>query len=113
MDLDRLIERIQSEIQSKRIGQDFDSASLKNKKHWNAFATPFFVRAARVEARLARGADDGDGWHARAVAHASDALACHRCGARTATMPQLKEHVARCARPVPPELLGDGSEAAG
>ena len=26
MDLDRLIERIQSEIQSKRIGQDFDSA---------------------------------------------------------------------------------------
>ena len=25
------------------ISQDFDSPSLKNKKHWNSFTTPYFV----------------------------------------------------------------------
>ena len=33
---------------------DHDSEALKHKKHWNSFATPFFVPPGRVAAALAR-----------------------------------------------------------
>ena len=97
------------------ISMDLDAPALKHRKHWNSFATPFFVRAAHVERRLAvreaggARADDG-AWHARALAHEDAALACHRCGAAQPSMPKLKEHVHRCNCPIPPALLGDGSE---
>ena len=32
--------------------QDFDSAGLKNKKHWNSFTTPFFIELHTVIAQL-------------------------------------------------------------
>jgi len=37
------------------VSQDFDSTCLKNKKHWNSFATDFFVTVDTVRAELAAG----------------------------------------------------------
>ena len=34
------------------ISQDFDSPSLKNKKHWNSFTSSFFIPADEVIFRL-------------------------------------------------------------
>ena len=34
------------------VSQDLSSVHLKHKKHWNSFASPFFVDTAAVEAQL-------------------------------------------------------------
>lgn len=37
------------------VSSDLDSPALKNKKHWNSFATPFFVSPARLRTMLLQG----------------------------------------------------------
>lgn len=75
------------------ISQDFDSPSLKTKKHWNSFTTAYFVDSSKlienirengrftlVEPRIAE------------VLLKKD-LKCHRCDYKPSTIPKLKEHL--------------------
>lgn len=83
------------------ISQDFDSACLKHKKHWNSFTHPsFFLDAAWALAELRQA---GRLRYSLAEAEAAEkaSLQCHRCGASLASMPALKAHIARCTAPLP------------
>lgn len=75
------------------ISKDFDSESLKTKKHFNSFNTSFFIEAARLRTEL-----DEDGL----VAQLNDEevkrllgqdMEC--CGKRFSNVPKLKEHIHR------------------
>lgn len=37
------------------VSSDLESPALKNKKHWNSFATPFFVSPSRLRTMLLQG----------------------------------------------------------
>lgn len=77
------------------VSDDFHSDCLKNKKHWNSFATPFFLPLDSVVAKLeAGGKVEVD--RAAAEALLKQDLRCHRCGAPQRTMPALKAHIASC-----------------
>jgi len=77
------------------ISQDFDSPSLKTKKHWNSFTTPFFLDATQVETALQeQGRVVVDRVNAEALL--KQALRCHGCGAEQKNMPTLKQHLTRC-----------------
>ncbi|CAM9441380.1 unnamed protein product [Phaeothamnion confervicola] len=86
------------------VSQDLDSPSLKNKKHWNTFSTPFFLEADAVEAVLAgpTGAVAVDERRCRQMK--AQPLRCFRCRAAQRNMPALKEHNLRCKAPVPEHL---------
>ena len=69
--------------------QDFDSPSLKTKRHYNSFATGFFLRLGSVRAALEA--------HGRCDVASEELLSaelrCHRCGAPQRNMPALKAHL--------------------
>lgn len=72
------------------ITQDFDSESLKNKKHWNSFNTEWFVPIDKVESDLLE--------HGLVlIPDLTDCLKrplkCHRCGEEFRFLPRLKEHL--------------------
>ncbi|OQR67476.1 aprataxin-like [Tropilaelaps mercedesae] len=75
------------------ISQDFNSPSLKTKKHWNSFTTDFFVDSAKlVKAIRENGSFPGVERRIADELLKKD-LKCHRCGNKPKTMPQLKEHL--------------------
>lgn len=77
------------------ISQDFDSPSLKTKKHWNSFTTPFFLDATQVETALQeQGRVVVD--QANAETMLKGVLRCHGCGAEQKNMPTLKQHLTHC-----------------
>ncbi|KNC56373.1 aprataxin [Thecamonas trahens ATCC 50062] len=80
------------------ISRDYDSVSLKNKKHWNSFTSRFFVPAsdmvARFEAGLGWRLSESEKAEYRALLKAP--LACHLCGQESRNMPQLKAHIRAC-----------------
>jgi diadenosine tetraphosphate (Ap4A) HIT family hydrolase len=77
------------------ISQDFDSPSLKTKKHWNSFTTPFFLDTTQVETALQeQGRVVVDRVNAEALLKRP--LRCHGCGAEQKNMPTLKQHLTRC-----------------
>lgn len=75
------------------ISQDFDSACLKNKKHWNSFATDFFVppeewiEQLRADGRLVV---DKHAQEAKLKAQ----MLCPVSGKVLKDMPTLKDHLA-------------------
>ncbi|OWA54863.1 putative Aprataxin [Hypsibius exemplaris] len=74
------------------ISQDFDSACLKHKKHWNSFTTPFFMDAEKVLTTLKeKGKVALD--KSRAEELLKDPLRCHVCKESLATIPKLKDHI--------------------
>lgn len=77
------------------ISQDFDSQSLRNKKHWNSFTTEFFLDADVVIERLK---SDGhlsiDTKHFEALLKQD--LSCPLCKTVCANLPKMKEHFKRC-----------------
>lgn len=76
--------------------QDLDSPALKNKKHWNSFASAFFLPVADVVAQLE--ARDSVNLQPEAAEELlKQDLRCHGCGKPQATMPQLKGHIVGCA----------------
>ncbi|KAJ3187763.1 hypothetical protein HDU85_006156 [Gaertneriomyces sp. JEL0708] len=77
------------------ISQDFQSPSLKNKKHWNSFNTEFFRDFEDVRSRLT---NTGKVVYDEAEYEAllKEPLRCHRCRAVCSNMPKLKEHIAVC-----------------
>lgn len=75
------------------VSQDFDSPCLKNKKHWNSFTTPFFIKAEKVIAILReKGVVDLDvkGVYEPLL---KVPLKCHVCKSKMKNMPKLKEHI--------------------
>ena len=90
-----------SQLHLHVISQDFHSAALKNKKHWNSFTSSFFVPVQHAIARLERGESVAfDLAAAKALTKAP--LCCHRCGADMKNMPTLKAHILTCDAPVAP-----------
>lgn len=77
------------------ISQDLLGTSLKTKKHYNSFKSPFFVDAEEVLEALGKG-DEGT-TQLLPLAEAERALAapleCHRCRARMRNMPTLRAHL--------------------
>lgn len=75
--------------------QDFDSAGLKNKKHWNSFTTPFFIELRDVFSELQLKSQlDIDVNKAEAMLKQD--LHCHRCHRTFKNLPHLKAHLAGC-----------------
>ena len=84
------------------ISQDFDSTSLKNKKHWNSFTTPFFRDSVDVIEEIEQ--------HGSATANSDEKilameLRCHRCMSAHPNIPKLKSHIANCKSSFPSHLL--------
>lgn len=85
-----------TQIHMHVISNDFDSISLKNKKHWNSFQPPFFISSSSAIEKLA---SDGEIVFNKAQydPYLDKALACHRCGTVQANLPSLKIHIASCS----------------
>uniref|UniRef100_A0A453IAV5 Macro domain-containing protein n=1 Tax=Aegilops tauschii subsp. strangulata TaxID=200361 RepID=A0A453IAV5_AEGTS len=84
------------------ISQDFNSPSLKNKKHWNSFTSAFFLDSVDVM-------DEVD-QHGSATINPDEKLLamelrCHRCRSAHPNIPKLKSHIAACKSPFPSHLL--------
>ena len=87
------------------ISQDFDSAHLKNKKHWNSFNTLFFRDSADAIKEIEK--------HGVATVIEDESLLkmelrCHRCRSAHPNIPRLKSHIANCKAPLPTHLLHNG-----
>ncbi|XP_063739506.1 aprataxin isoform X2 [Eleginops maclovinus] len=73
------------------ISQDFDSACLKNKKHWNSFTTDYFMDSEDVIQMLET--------NGRVTVKQGTSellklpLCCHICRKELPTIPALKEHL--------------------
>ncbi|CAM9712328.1 unnamed protein product [Scytosiphon promiscuus] len=88
------------------ISQDFDSARMTKRKHWNGFTTgkctgiDFFLDHSWVEARLEQlgslALDRG-----RLKALEDTPLRCFRCEQNMVNMTKLKEHNLNCSAPSP------------
>jgi aprataxin len=81
------------------ISTDYDSACLKNAKHWHSFTSAFFMDAVAVRDRLAH---TGSLQHTPAEREEFEhllkrPLRCHRCGMTLSTLPSLREHVRTCS----------------
>lgn len=76
------------------ISQEFDSACLKKKKHWNSFTTDFFVPAEKALAMIKSG--ELGKLEAKADALLATELRCHKCKQTLPNMPGLKEHISTC-----------------
>ncbi len=77
------------------ISGDLASECLKTKKHWNSFASDYFLDAQRVEDWLRQGrAVDSQLPPEREVKNWLNApLRCHHCRAEMKTIPALKQHL--------------------
>lgn len=74
------------------ISQDFDSACLKTKKHWNSFTSEFFKDAKDIIRILeTNGKIDLDKEKYEALLKLP--LKCHVCHAELPNMPKLKAHI--------------------
>eukprot|EP01134_Creolimax_fragrantissima_P001180 CFRG1180T1 len=74
------------------ISQDFVSAALKNKKHWNSFTTDYFVDSDKVLHTLQT---TGEVKYnvARMEVLLKNELRCHLCSQPQKNMPSLKAHI--------------------
>jgi len=81
------------------ISADFDSPSLKNKKHWNSFQPPFFLDSQHLIQIIQR-----DGRVTVDKTETADwlkaPLKSHRTGEVFKNIPALKQHLAKCTDPV-------------
>ncbi|KAH7429404.1 hypothetical protein KP509_09G046400 [Ceratopteris richardii] len=88
------------------ISQDFDSPSLKNKKHWNSFTTSFFRDSkATIEELETTGRVQlyGDEHSIQNLE-----LRCHRCQSTQGNIARLKQHIRMCKAPFPSDLVHKG-----
>lgn len=84
-----------SQIHIHVISDDFDSPSLKNKKHWNSFQPPFFIPVPSILDTLRKGEKisfNKDHYDK----YLEQPLRCHRCNATMSNLPSLKTHIASC-----------------
>ncbi|CAM9128689.1 unnamed protein product [Hapterophycus canaliculatus] len=85
------------------ISQDFSSARMTKRKHWNSFTTGkhFFLEHSWVEARLEELGSLNLDKDSRLKALEETPLRCFRCGQKMVNMTKLKEHNLTCAAPSP------------
>mmetsp|Transcript_11353 Transcript_11353/g.15108 ORF Transcript_11353/g.15108 Transcript_11353/m.15108 type:complete len:248 (-) Transcript_11353:76-819(-) len=77
------------------ISDDLQSDKLKNKKHWNSFATPFLVPPADVIEQLNQnGKIVFDSAKYNAIL--KQQMKCHHCGMTLVNIPKLKMHQPLC-----------------
>lgn len=84
------------------ISQDFNSASLKNKKHWNSFTTSFFRDSVDVIEEIEQNGSTTTSSDEKVLAME---LRCHRCRSAHPNIPKLKSHIAICKSSFPSRLL--------
>ncbi|XP_040378493.1 transcription factor bHLH140 [Oryza brachyantha] len=84
------------------ISQDFNSSSLKNKKHWNSFTTTFFLDSVDVIEEINQHGSANISSDDRVLAME---LRCHRCRSAHPNIPKLKSHIANCKSSFPYHLL--------
>ncbi|KAH7429064.1 hypothetical protein KP509_09G029000 [Ceratopteris richardii] len=88
------------------MSQDFDSPSLKNKKHWNSFTSTFFRDSKGVIEEIEKMG------RVQPVDDESSLLTmelrCHRCRSVQPNIPRLKKHIHTCQQPFPAGLLQKG-----
>ncbi|XP_038051121.1 aprataxin-like [Patiria miniata] len=81
-----------SHLHLHAISQDFDSPSLKTKKHWNSFTSAYFVDSKEVMDQLEKeGKVDTSAKNPEAQLKLP--LRCHVCKKELTNMPKLKEHI--------------------
>ncbi|DBB01055.1 TPA: hypothetical protein ACH3X1_000955 [Trebouxia sp. C0004] len=84
-----------SQLHMHVISQDFSSASLKNKKHWNSFTTEFFIKASHAATQLqSKGCLEIDRGQAERML--KNDLLCHICHKSVKNVPALKTHIQAC-----------------
>lgn len=81
------------------ISMDLTSDRLKNKKHYNSFATNFFLPLPSVVEDIKRHGQVTINQNvAQLELMESSALKCLWCAAPQTSMPELKAHIAKCPR---------------
>lgn len=75
------------------ISTDFNSPSLKTKKHWNSFTTEYFIPHEELVRRI-----EVDGKISKldatvAARLLNSPLKCHRCNTTPKSIPDLKSHL--------------------
>ena len=88
------------------ISQDFNSPSMKNKKHWNSFTTTFFRDSKGVIEELKSSGSVKPGGDEDSLLVSE--LRCHRCRCVQPNVPKLKQHIMSCQHPFPQELIDKG-----
>lgn len=78
------------------VSDDFDSPSLKHKKHWNSFTSDYFVPIGLVESWLSSGKTADSQLHSVDEFNAmlTLLLKCNHCKAEMKNIPTLKKHIA-------------------
>ncbi|EOD28520.1 aprataxin [Emiliania huxleyi CCMP1516] len=77
------------------LSSDLDSDALKNKKHFNSFATSFLFHPASVAAQIESSGKVLSRGHAAEEAALKQDMRCPVTGAPLKNMPAVKAHVAR------------------
>lgn len=79
------------------VSTDFESVSLKTKRHWNSFALPgFFLGVDEVEASLMAGRRLEYDVETKERLVQGPLAPCFKCGKVLVNMPDLKEHLKVC-----------------
>ncbi|GAA0172342.1 damaged DNA-binding protein [Lithospermum erythrorhizon] len=87
------------------ISQDFSSKHLKNKKHWNAFYTPFFRDSVDGMEEVSK---NGKPALVDDESFLKKELRCHRCRSAHPKIPRLKSHITSCPASFPSALQQNG-----
>lgn len=74
------------------ISDDFNSPSLKTKKHWNSFTTDYFIPSELIISELEAGEIKLMS-NIRAKELLNTNLKCHKCSYLPKNMPDLKNHI--------------------
>lgn len=86
-----------SQIHLHVLSGDLQSDYIKNKKHYNSFATKFFVPAVDfIEKLKEEGKVEFDKNYYEQLLKCD--LKCHRCGRPCKNIPTLKEHLSLCKK---------------
>uniref|UniRef100_A0A0A9XX89 Aprataxin n=1 Tax=Lygus hesperus TaxID=30085 RepID=A0A0A9XX89_LYGHE len=75
------------------ISDDMNSPSLKNKKHWNSFTTPFFMDSKKVIEDLEERGKIQFPSKQEIESFINTPLKCHKCDHVPKNMPALKKHI--------------------
>lgn len=75
------------------ISDDFNSPSLKNKKHWNSFTTPFFIDSSKVISDVESLGRVKLPSESQCKLYLNTPLKCHKCEFVPKNLPDLKKHL--------------------
>lgn len=77
------------------ISDDFNSPSLKNKKHWNSFNTPFFIDSSKVISDVESLGRVKLPSESQCDLYLKTPLKCHKCDFTPKNLPDLKKHLSK------------------